>query len=575
MKAKEEKPTDKIPTETIKLFSWDYLEKSPKVQAIIKKYFGEIKVKLFMGDERELCIDGCYCEHDLVRKIIREINQIPPTELIKTRYSAKTLIEASVYFYDQPYWFLFKDRFSTDSKDLELASMLLTGITSESVTSPVNWQDAQTLLCTLDKRLYCADEETIEYGEKALTSYQAKYAMNKLGQHGVRKLFKRLFNFSQLESNASNFIKRLNEALGEDIQEVFSNQTPVYVGVDDLDKFNAFFEYPRWIEFTPEANDEIIHRILRDEMTSTQIDFYLGAEHQTTELYKLYPALKHIIKTTTSAHSFWKAGDILYIIWRLLPDKDKRLDKWLNDELYDMFWSRIGDIDQIKSYEYLGLLYDKKQIFDDALGWIVNNPNLKIRNPRLWSYLEELAESENRSYLEITLPTVLGRVCVIRYQDLSPADQYRLVSKYFWGKKFYEFFSRPKTIEETKDYLKICRDDYKIIPALEVLLAEYHSPEIQDYIYQYIIDNFEQIYAPGGISDVENILKMFEAACSGATTHTKLRDELKLKCVDFVGNIYDFSNRIEKAIEYANHNINYRELQTQLLVKNLRRYAEK
>lgn len=336
---------------------------------------------------------------------------------VNMKYPTKSLEDAMelIYGYDQPCWSLFHHGLPIDDKTMDLACMILAGVTYENVFSPTIWQDAQTLLRTLDRRIYCTDEDDIEYGEKALTSYQAKYAINKLGQHGVRKLFKRLFNFSQLESNAGNFIKRLNEALGEDIQEVFSNQTPVYVGVDDLDKFNAFFEYPRWIEFTPEANDEIIRRILHDEMSSTQIDFYLGAEHQTTELYKLYPALKHIIKTTTSAHSFWKAGDILYIIWRLLPDEDKRLDKWLNDELYDMFWSRIGDIDQIKSYEYLGLLYDKKQIFDDALGWIVNNPNLKIRNPELWSYLEELAESENRSYLETTLPTVLGRVCVIRY----------------------------------------------------------------------------------------------------------------------------------------------------------------
>lgn len=496
---------------------------------------------------------------------------------VNMKYPTKSLEDAVelIYGYDQPCWSLFHHGLPIDDKTMDLACMILAGVTYENVFSPTIWQDAQTLLRTLDRRIYCTDEDDIEYGEKALTSYQAKYAMNKLGQHGVRKLFKRLFNFSQLESNADNFIKRLNEALGEDIQEVFSNQTPVYVGVDDLDKFNAFFEYPRWIEFTSEANDEIIHRILRDEMTSTQIDFYLGTEHKATELYKLYPALKHIIKTTTNAHLFWKTGDVLYIIWRLLPDEDKKLDKWFNEELYCIFWSRIGNVKRIKTYDDLQLHYDSKNIFDDALGWIVNNPNLKTLNPELWSYLEELAESENRSYLETTLPTVLGRVCVIRYQKLLPVEQYKLVSKYFWGKKFYEFFSRPKTIEETKDYLKICRDDYKIIPALEVLLAEYHSPEIQDYIYQYIIDNFEQIYAPGGISDVENILKMFEAACSGATTHTKLRDELKLKCVDFVGNIYDFSNRIEKAIEYANHNINYRELQTQLLVKNLRRYAEK
>ena len=93
-----------------------------------------------------------------------------------------------------------------------------------------------------------------------------------------------------------------------------------------------------------------------------------------------------------------------------------------------------------------------------------------------------------------------------------------------------------------RSYLEICQDNYAIISALEALLIEYHSPEVQDYIYQYIIDNFEQIYAPDGISDIENILKMFESACSGVTTHTKLLDELKLKCLNLANNMNNANN---------------------------------
>ena len=148
------------------------------------------------------------------------------------------------------------------------------------------------------------------------------------------------------------------------------------------------------------------------------------------------------------------------------------------------------------------------------------------------------------------------------------------MSKNFYGKKFYSFFSRLDTIEEAKEYLEICRNDYEIIPALEALLIEYHSPEVQNYIYQYILDNFEQIYAPDGISDIENILKMFESACSGVTTHTKLLNELKLKCLNLANNMNNANNRIEKALEYANHNINYQEFQTQLLVKNFRQHIK-
>ncbi len=552
----------KIPTRTIELFSWNYLKKHPKAQPVIKKYFGKIGAELFINWSREFCNSD---NPEITEGFIQEINQISPKELIETRYSAKSLEEASEYIYSQPYWFLIQDGCFVDSETEDLVYMFLTDTTCEDISKPAIWQDAQFYLCTLDKRLYCTDEEVIQNGKNALNSYRAKYAMKKLGRHGIRKLLERFFDFNQLEANAGNFIKMLNKTLGEDIQEMFLNQTPIYVGVDDLDKFDAFFEYPGWIEFTPEANDEIIRRILHNEMTNEQIDFYLGAEHETTELYKLYPALKHIIKTTSDSHLFSTAGDVVAIIWGLLPDKDKKLDKWFNEELYDIFWARIGDVNQIKSYQDLELPDDKKRIFDDALGWIVNNPNLKTLNPELWSYLEELAKSENISH---PLQTVLGRVCVIRYQNLSPAEQYKLVSKNFYGKKFYSFFSRLDTIEEAKEYLEICRNDYEIIPALEALLIEYHSPEVQNYIYQYILDNFEQIYAPDGISDIENILKMFESACSGVTTHTKLLNELKLKCLNLANNMNNANNRIEKALEYANHNINYQEFQTQLLVKN-------
>lgn len=558
----------KIPTKTIELFSWNYLKKHPKTQPIIKKYFGKIGAELFINWSREFCNSD---NPEITEGFIQEIDQISPKELIETRYSAKSLEEASEYIYSQPYWFLIQDGCFVDSETEDLVYMFLTDTTCEDISKPAIWQDAQIYLRALDKRLYCIDEEAIQNGKNALNSYRAKYAMKKLGRHGIRKLLERFFDFNQLEANAGNFIKMLNKALGEDIQEVFLNQTPIYVRVDDLGKFDTFFEYPGWIEFTPEANDEIIRRILHNEMTNEQIDFYLGAEHKTTELYRLYPTLKHILKTTNDDHLFWKAGDMLAIIWRLLPDENKKLDKWFNKELYDIFWSRIEDVNQIKSYQDLALPDDKKRIFDDALGWIVNNPNLKALNPELWSYLEELAKSENISHL---LQTVLGRVCVIHCQNLSPTERYKFVSEYFYGKEFYSFFSRPETIEETKNYLEICQDNYAIISALEALLIEYHSPEVQDYIYQYIIDNFEQIYAPDGISDIENILKMFESACSGVTTHTKLLDELKLKCLNLANNMNNANNRIEKALEYANHNINYREFQTQLLVKNFRRHIK-
>ena len=42
----------RIPTETIDLFSWDYLKNHYKTQPIIKKYFGEIGAELYTNSGR-------------------------------------------------------------------------------------------------------------------------------------------------------------------------------------------------------------------------------------------------------------------------------------------------------------------------------------------------------------------------------------------------------------------------------------------------------------------------------------------------------------------------------------------
>ena len=127
MKADEsQNDITKIPTRTIELFSWNYLKKHPKAQPVIKKYFGKIGAELFINWSREFCNSD---NPEITEGFIQEINQISPKELIETRYSAKSLEEASEYIYNQPYWFLIQDGCFVDSETEDLVYMFLTDTT--------------------------------------------------------------------------------------------------------------------------------------------------------------------------------------------------------------------------------------------------------------------------------------------------------------------------------------------------------------------------------------------------------------------------------------------------------------
>jgi len=225
---------------------------------------------------------------------------------------------------------------------------------------PRVWQDTMTWLRLINRQINRLDSLEIVSGRIAILAYMGKYGLEHPGEKSVDDLLAIFYNSAQ----------------------------PTVIDVKDLEKFDNFFEYPCRIEFTPAAHREIIRRILSNEMPSEQIDFYLGTEESSEFGYsELYPALKHILLTTTDEHLFWTAGDVLSIIWRLLPDSEKELDSWFNQELYNIFWSRVKD-------NRLRLLVSERTIFDDSFSWVVNNPDCKKLNPKLWEQLEKLAKDK-------------------------------------------------------------------------------------------------------------------------------------------------------------------------------------
>lgn len=142
---------------------------------------------------------------------------------------------------------------------------------------PRVWQDTMIWLRLINRQLNHLDSLEVIDGRIAILAYMGKYGLEHPGEKGT-----------------------------EDLVEIFYNPTQAMViDIEDLKDFDSFFEYPCRIEFTPKAHEEIIQRILHDKMSSEQIDFYLGAETSSEFGYsKLYPALKHILQTTSDEHLF-------------------------------------------------------------------------------------------------------------------------------------------------------------------------------------------------------------------------------------------------------------------------------
>ena len=444
--------------------------------------------------------------------------------------------------------------------DLGDENLYLEAAEDALTNKPRIWQDAMIYLRLLNRHINRLDTLEILDGRIAFLAYAAKY---------------------KIETGKE---KNLDELL-----PIFYNpQQATKVDVTDLDNFDHLFEYPHRIEFTPAAHEEIIRRILNDEMSSEQIDFYLGTEESSDFGYsKLYPALKHILLTTTDAHLFWTAGDVLAIIWRLLPDSNKELDSWFNQELYDIFWPRVHD-------SSLRLLTSEKQIFNDSLSWVVNNPDCKKLNPELWQKLEKLAQDETIGPEDIDSVAVFGQVCNIRTQRLAPAKKFDFVAKYCKDEDLYSFFCRPETIEEAEIYLEKAFDEYRFSPeecqeivwndddprrsywrktveAHKVLLEEPLTPEVQDFVLQYIVDNFDRV----SWRDNSSAMQLLWAACTGAVKQSQPREAFAAKCRELLASQSLDTTPVDAALELAQANISFRSKQEADLVKNLRRYAEK
>lgn len=250
-------------------------------------------------------------------------------------------------------------------------------------TSPATWQDAEIYIRFRKRDVLNLDRQHIENAGFAFASYQMKYIIEHTTKMELVEMLNELFSAENMRTLDYSLYGLLRQKFKADINELFLVQEKRIVRVKDLQDFDALFRYPAWLEFDPSAKKKVYEMILADKLTDEQIDYFLGVSEQHEDYAELYPVVKHILMTTKTFHTFWTAGDVLNLIWIASP-QDKKTQKWFNDEIFEIFWPRVGSTWPVAHEETLhGDGDDELKIMRDAIGWLKSLPDLKKRLPEL------------------------------------------------------------------------------------------------------------------------------------------------------------------------------------------------
>lgn len=593
----------RIPTETIDLFSWDYLKNHYKTQPIIKKYFGEIGAELYTNSGREFTKND---KLECTINFVREINQIPPQELLDESYWPSNFEDAKRFIYDRPYYFLFNHNGIEDDQQLEIAQLLLVGDLSVPTSLEFDiWRSALDYIHFKNHRTFNENEEKLRAGETALRFYYAKYILEQLGERKTRKVLNQFFNFNKLAGHVGKLYDFIDVALGElDSVNKFLNQTePHIVTVDELGLHNNFYEYPIWISFSPDANSKLIDDILHDKLTNKQLKHYLCICKESNNLAELYPAIKHILQTTEDETVFYLAGDRLNEIWKNLPN-DEVIGGWFEQEIHDIYWKRVGGIWPIEHSQELlhsqnnnaecdynlrdffsvSLCKDVPNILEDSIRWV---SCLDRTNPELEKCFDNLAKKKFDKIKEEFPLCVQKRIFTIKYGELSPEKQVKEVFKAFGenSETAWRYLAYPKTIEEAKISLETILSKSVIIFdklfALEQIVLTGNHEKVGEYILQYLVDTFQD-WSNQLCNDSEYVISIFTAACTGATEYSevkpleKLADRCKRDELAFHSDEHKEKKckEIDAALAFAKETVRKYNTQRDNLAQNLRKHTE-
>ena len=249
------------------------------------------------------------------------------------------------------------------------------------IASPALWQDAVIYIRFKQRDVWSLSEEQIKNGKYAILTYKVIYTIEHLKKPEIVKILNHFL--TQTTDQHIGIFKLFEQKFHASLDSLLFTQEKLIVTKEIVKNFDQLFTYPCWIEFTDEANQIIFSKILHNKLSNEQIDYFLGASDDIVHYDQWFKVAKHILITTHDSHVFWTAGDILSIIWKAVPS-DEKSQKWFRDEIFDIFWPRVGSVWPLLNKNSINFNHDEdSKILKDSIGWLQVLDDLNERLPEL------------------------------------------------------------------------------------------------------------------------------------------------------------------------------------------------
>lgn len=272
---------------------------------------------------------------------------------------------------------------------------------TEVKTNPALWQDAEIFIRFKKRDVWSLTNEQRDNARFAMLVYQTKYVINHFKKPEILDILNKFF--TQGTEKPTSIQELFEKKLHTSFTSLFLSQEKLTITKEKIKDFDKIFDYPCWVDFTDEASDIIFKKILNNELTDEQIDYFLGASDDISHYDKWFKVAKHILKTTNNSHVFWTAGDILSIIRKAVPE-DEKSQKWFKNEIFEIFWPRVNSIWPLKNEYKIDFNQDEEtKIMKDSIGWLRTLDDLKERLPDLgdkYELFEQNTDETNFAYIK-------------------------------------------------------------------------------------------------------------------------------------------------------------------------------
>ncbi len=249
--------------------------------------------------------------------------------------------------------------------------------------TPAIWQDAEIFIRFKQRDVWAISEQQQKNADFAIMLYRIKYIIEHLKKSEIVALLNTLFSEANEGEGRQTLPELLKKEFHAPIDSLIMTQEKRIVTKDDLKIFDSLFEYPAWLVFDEKANRVVYDKIMKDELTDRQIDFFLGANDELSNYDELLPVVKYILSTTHNYHTFWTAGDVLNIIWHAVPETEKA-QKWFRDEVFSIFWPRVGTAWALLNSDKINFeANDDSKILEDSINWLKCLSDLPERIPEI------------------------------------------------------------------------------------------------------------------------------------------------------------------------------------------------